>query len=177
MDFAYDAEGELSAFVVENTFPAGGGDTDTAGGSRLEYIYDDGTRAVRKRHEIFDDTSTLTKTRDYEPGFLRFDRSRTTVGDNWAEEYTRYTDTIDGTPVTENVSGYLYEILGPETVTVPAGTFDCTVLQRTSTSGASVEIKIYYFAPGVGKVKEITEGTKEEVLVEYQVASTADAGV
>jgi len=176
-DFAYDAEDELSVFVVKATLPSGGGDTDTSGGWREEYIYDDGNRAVRKRQDVYDDLGALTKTRDYEPGFLRFDRSKITVGENWDEEYTRYTDKVDGSSVTQDTASYLYEVLEPETMTVPAGTFDCTVLQRTSTSGSSVEIKIYYFAPGVGKVKEITEGTKEEVLTEYKVASTTDGGV
>jgi hypothetical protein len=132
------------------------------------------------RQEIFDhDTDALKKTRDYVPGLLRFDRGRTTVGDNWAEDYMIYTvsvpsDTQDGNWPMD----YLYEILEPKTVTVPAGTFDCTVLQRTDSNDSSVEIKVYYFAPGVGKVKEITgDGSKTEELVEYHVEIAADGGI
>jgi hypothetical protein len=176
-DFEHDSVGELPVFVMRTTFPSGGGDSDTSGGWRDEYIYDDGTRAVRKRHEIYDDSETLTKTRDYEPGFLRFDRSKVYGDPSWAEEYHRYSDKIDGSPVTEDVSSYLYEIMAPESVTVPVGTFDnCVVVKRTSTFGSSSEIKLYYFAKGVGKVKEVTGG-KVEQLVEYSVAGTADGGV
>jgi hypothetical protein len=175
-DFAYDTVGELSVFVVRTTFPTGGGDTDTSGGWRDEYIYDDGTRAVRKRHDIYNDSEELTKTRDYDPGFLRFDRAKV-VGDSWAEEYDRYTDKIDGSSLVEDKSSYLYEIMPSETVDVPAGTFDnCTVVKRTSTFGSSSEIKIYYFAPGVGKVKEVTGG-KVEQLTAYSIVSAADGGV
>ena len=178
-DFAYDDQGALPVSVINNTFPAGGGDTDSSGGYRLQYYHDDGTRVVRMRHDVYDETDTLTKVRDYVPGFLRFDRGKITVGEQWAEDLTSYTDSTpeDGDGVVTEGASYLYEVLEPESVTVPAGTFDCVVVQRMRTSGSSVEIKIYYFAPGVGKVKEITEGTKEEVLVEYEVASTADGGV
>jgi hypothetical protein len=178
-DFAHDTAGALPVFLVEDTFPSGSStDTDvTAGGWRVEYVHDDGTRAVRMRHDIYDDTSALTKTRDYVPGFVRFDRSKV-VGDQWSEEYTRYTDKQDGSAVIQDTASYLYEVMSPENVTVPAGTFDnCTVWKRTQTSGSTAEVKIYYFAPGVGKVKEVTEGTKEEVLVEYSVVAPADAGV
>jgi hypothetical protein len=178
-DFQYDDVGAIPVYLIEATFPSGSS-TDTevvTGGWRVEYVSDDGTRSVRMRHDIYDDLGALTKTRDYVPGFLRLDRSKVTVGDEWAEEYTRHTDTQDGTAVTQDTASYLYEVMDPETVTVPAGTFDCTVVKRTLTSGASLEVKIYYFAPGVGKVKEITEGTKEEVLTEYSVIAPADAGV
>jgi hypothetical protein len=176
MDFENDTEGALPVFVVEDTFPSGEGDINP----RLEYIHDDGTRAVRVRQEIYvtEALDVLKKTRDYVPGLLRLDRSRTTVGDNWSEDYTTYTisnpsDAQDGAFPMD----YLYEILEPQTVTVPAGTFDCMVVQRTDSNGSSVEIKVYYFAPGVGKVKEITgDGEKTEELVEYHVESP-DGGV
>jgi hypothetical protein len=179
-DFEYDVQDALPVFVINNTFPDGAGDTDSSGGYRLQYYYDDGTRVVRMRHDVYDETDTLTKVRDYVPGFLRFDRARIAVGEQWAEDYTTYTDSTPetaGDAVPESAS-YLYEVLEPADVTVPAGDFDdCVVVQRKKTSGSSPEIKIYYYAPGVGKVKEITEGTKEEVLVDYVVASTADSGV
>jgi len=176
-DFAYDAVGALRVFVLETTFPSGASsDTDiVAGGWRDEYVYDDGTRVARKRHDIYDDAGALTKTRDYEPGFLRFDRNKTAVGNEWAEEYTRYTDKVDGSAVTQDEVSYLYEVMEPETVTVPAGTFDCVVWKRTETA-SSGEVKMYYFAPGVGKVKEVT-GSKVEALVSYSVADERDAGI
>jgi hypothetical protein len=169
-DFENDTEGALPVFVVENTFPSAEGDCDP----RLEYIHDDGTRAVRMRQEVFDHaTDALKKTRDYVPGLLRLDRNRSTVSDNWDEDHTLYDD---GSTVGVDVF-YLYEILEPKSVTVPAGTFDCMVVQRTDPNGSSVEVKVYYYAPGVGKVKEITgDGAKVEELAEYDVESP-DGGV
>jgi hypothetical protein len=178
-DFQYDEAGPLSVFLLETTFPSGtSADTDTVGGWRVEYLRDDGTRVARLRQDVYDATDTLTKTRDYVPGFLRFDRSQVTVGAQWEETFKRHSDsTPENTGdaiVTEDIS-YLYEILEPETVSVPAGEFDCTVVQRTVTMGASFEIKVYYFAPGVGKVKEVTGDSIEE-LVEYHVEAGADGG-
>lgn len=170
--------GARDVYVVENTFPTGdtGSDTDAVGGWRVQYYFDDGSRVDRLRHEVYDDDGNLTKTRDYVPGFLRYDRSKL-QGDEWAEELDRYSDS---TPedTTDDVlyepTSYLFEVLPPETVTVPAGTFDCAVWKRTETDNTG-EIKMYYYAPNVGKVKEVT-GDKIEVLLEYHVAAAVDAG-
>jgi len=175
MDFEHDAEGALPVFVVETTYPTGDADDP-----RLEYHHDDGVRAVRKRQEVYDQTTAvLKKTRDYEPGLLRLDRSLTAAGEEWDEVYMTFTVSIpaeidDGDWEVE----YLYEILDPVTVTVPAGTFDdCMVVQRTTASGTDFEVKVYYFARDVGKVKEDTgDGEKVEELFEYHV-ETPDGGV
>ena len=54
-----------------------------------------------------------------------------------------------------------------EEITVPAGTL-CTVrLGRTVTTEGKVgREKLYWYAPGVGKVKE-RDGNKREELVDY----------
>lgn len=170
--------GERDVFVVENTFPTGdsGSDTDAAGGRRVQYYFDDGARVDRLRHEVFDADGVLTKTRDYVPGFLRFDRARA-AGEEWVEELERYTDPTPEDALDEielEEESYLFEVLPPETVTVPAGTFDCLVWRRRETQ-SSGEVKMYYYAPGVGKVKEIT-GAKLEELLSYTVAGSGDGG-
>jgi hypothetical protein len=169
--------GERDVFVIENTFPTGdsGSDTDAAGGSRVQFVSDDGTVAPRLRHEVYDTDGILTKFRDYVPGFLRFDRGKATEGTQWVEELTRYSDPLDGTGEVEEEESYLYEVMAPETVTVPAGTFDCVVWKRIETASTG-ETKMYYFAPGVGKVREIT-GAKVEELLSYTVGQPADGGV
>ena len=52
---------------------------------------------------------------------------------------------------------------------VPAGTFNnCIVAERvTANEPSDPDKKIYYFAPGVGKVKEVTDGVKVEELTAY----------
>jgi len=178
-DFEYDELGPLSVFVVRNSFPSGdsGSDTDAAGGWRVQYYLDDGTRIDRLRHEVYDDDGVLTKTRDYVDGFLRFDRAKVET-DEWAEEFTRYTDSTPENTADEIVvdeTSYLYEVMGFVTVTVPAGEFNCVEWKRTETD-ASGEIKLYYYAPGVGKVMEIT-GDKTEKLVSATVGGVAYGGV
>jgi hypothetical protein len=157
--------GAKDVFVEEDTFPG------TSTERRVQYLEDDGVRVVRDRHLVYDTTGALTKERDYVPGFLRFDRSKIAVGDAWSETVTTYTDTLDGTPITTGSTSYDYVVLAVDApVTVPAGTFGCLSIQRTKTSSAPQEVKIYSFARGVGKVKEVTQGSKEEALTAYSVA-------
>jgi hypothetical protein len=179
MDFEYDAEGALPVFVVENTFPSGGGDADP----RLYFDYDDGSRVVRRRQEVYDkETDVLSEIREWEPGLLKFDRSQTALGDEWEDEHVSYTISAPpGADVVMESTTYVYQVGDPESVTVPAGTFDCAVLRRFETSGNNAgELKVYYFAPGVGKVKEVSTPdsglVKVEELAEYHVESP-DGGV
>jgi hypothetical protein len=177
MDFENDTAGTVSVFVVDETFPSGGGDP------RRAYDLDDGTVVARKRLEILESgTGAAKQTVDYEPALLQIDRSRTSAGDNWDDDFEELTVSVpaqedDGEWTLE----YLYEILEPATVTVPAGTFDCAVVQRTCQSGypgvdeASPEVTVLYLAPGVGKVKEVTDtGTGAIItaeLVEYEIVA------
>lgn len=53
-------------------------------------------------------------------------------------------------------------------VTVPAGTFDCIQLTRERLETG--EVKRFWFADGVGKVKHETLGSgATEALVEYSI--------
>ncbi len=151
--------GEKTVYVLENTFP------QNALEKRIQYIEDLGDRAVRHEHLVYE-AGVLTKQRDFVPGFLRFDRTKLQQGDQWTETLDRYTDTKDGTPVEQETVSYRYEVLGlQELVEVPAGSFYCLQLRRTEVG--TNEIKDYYFAKGIGKVKEITQGLKTEQLVDY----------
>jgi len=156
MDFGGET-GEREVFLVENTF-------DSLNEKRIQFIEDDGTRAVRHGHEVYDITETLTKTRFYEPGFLRFDRSKVTVGDKWEETVTRTTDTLDGSAVVSEAITYQFEIISVgEPWTIDLGTFNCIQIKRQDQS--DFETKYYWYARGIGKIRELT-GDKEEVLVD-----------
>ncbi len=66
-------------------------------------------------------------------------------------------------------SDYEFEVLSEhESITTEAGTFDCLQLQRHTISSGDSELKWYYYAKGVGKVREIT-GSKIEDLVSYTI--------
>ncbi len=158
--------GSQEVYVYNNTFPG------TSSEYRVQYLQDDGTRVTRLQHLIYDDTGTLTKQRDYNPGFLRFDRSKISDGNQWTETYTRYTDTEPAdtqSTVSEQVVTYQYTVESTnQSVTVPAGTFNCVQIKRSvSGTGVTSETKVYYYADGVGKVMEITDDDKTEKLSSY----------
>jgi len=95
----------------------------------------------------------------YDPGFLRAD-------DDWLEasvddyEQRLYDRTEYDNPDMLNPDleprGHAYKIIGVnESVTVPAGTFDCIVVERIRTVGTNAgERVLSWYAPGVGKVRE-----------------------
>lgn len=163
IDFGRET-GKREVLLLENTLP------DKPEEYRIQYIEDDGVRAVRHRHLIYDEKGTLTKTRDFVPGFLRFDRDKVRVGDTWTEDVTKYTDSLEGLGEQTTHTKYQYEVVAvDEPVTVVAGTFRCLRIRRTELMGS--EVKEYYFGFGVGKVKEVTEGVKEETLQRYTLAA------
>ena len=162
--------GSYDTLVLTNTFPGG---TDEF---REQFIFDDGNRVERIKHDIYDDFGLPTKLREYEPGFLRFDRSRQSKDEEWTETVIFYTSVdpeADPIVFKPDERQYQYRVVDThQEITVPAGTFNCLVIERSVVYGTVGEVKLYYFAPGVGKVKEITENDKEENLVEYSVAPT-----
>ena len=115
----------------------------------------------------------------YDPGFLRAD-------DEWLEapvdsyEERLYDRTEYDNPDLVNPSleprGHAYRILAvDETVTVPAGTFECVVVERIRTVGGNAgERVIHWYAPGVGKVREERPAdSRIEELSEVQIPSGA----
>ena len=72
---------------------------------------------------------------------------------------------MGATPIYDAQASDRWFVERREMVTVPAGTFDALVLRKVSVAAAE---KTYWYAPGVGKVKE-TGGQTEE-LTEYEVA-------
>ncbi len=165
VDLPYGDLGQQELFALENTF------ADTPLEKRIQFIGDDGVRADRLQHLIWDRDGVLTKQRDFVPGFLRFDRQKVSVGEQWSESVDRFTDLKDGTAVVQSTVIYQYEIIAAdEPVTVPAGTFECLKVKRTVTVGTDPEEKIYFFAKGIGKVKEVTTGLKMEELTSVQIS-------
>ena len=74
----------------------------------------------------------------------------------------------DGGIKTEDKIRDLWSVFSPkDTITVPAGTFDTLVLRRVGNGGSSV--KTFWFARGVGKVRESEEGKPTEELSAYHI--------
>ncbi|PRP96003.1 TapB family protein [Enhygromyxa salina] len=125
-----------------------------------------GSAAMRVHKEIKDGTGT-TMIVDYDPGFMRADDKWDTVG--FIEEILYGRNETDGAGLNPKFEprGHSYEVLAVnETVTVPAGTFNCIKVERIRTVGTTAgERVLFWDARGVGKVREErpAEGRVEEL--------------
>jgi hypothetical protein len=164
--------GEHEVFVIENIVIDDDNLNDDE--KRIQYVVDNGTRAERLRHCIYVFNAgnmelELTKERNYEPGFLRFDRSRVAFEETWTETLTRFSDSKDTSGILEEEMVYEFEVLAvDELVEVTAGTFNCIKVKRYSGVEYDNETKYYWFAKGVGKVREADDTSIEELL-DYRI--------
>lgn len=176
--FQYHPDTTHTVFILENT-------VDSEGKRRIQYIEDDGPpsgKALRLKHEVFkvqddtdpSDTNTevveeLTDTRDFVPGFLRFDRTRMLIsGESWLEPIVRYSETANLGSSMDRLT-YEYTVLDIDaTVTAGDRTYPhCIHFRRANND--DTETKEYWHAKGIGKVKELTTdvtSTKIEELID-----------
>jgi hypothetical protein len=119
----------------------------------------------------------------YDPGFIRFSAAwqDAEVGEAFTEEYERTETDVGEAPSPTQPRAHRFTVEAfSETVTVPAGTFrDCIRVRREraldlvpdgGTFSQEEQEKLFWFAAGVGKVREenlITGST--EVLSAYEV--------
>jgi hypothetical protein len=150
---------DLEAFRVE-TSKADGMDLTVSWQSKV------GARVLRYREQAFSaSTGMLAQEEHWDPYKIHFDGSTEhTVADaTWLEEYQETKLPVGGAPQTATARDRWTVIAVDEEVTVPAGTFSALVLTK---AGGTV-LKTYYYARGVGKVKE--EGSQTEELESYEV--------
>lgn len=123
------------------------------------------TGVVRHREQGFDATGAMKVEEYYEASKLRFDETpgRTVPAASWTENYNEIvTDVPTATTTTvAKTEQWTIEAVG-EAVTVPAGTFTCIRVRRVS-AVIGQSAKTFWYARGVGKVKE-TGGQTEELL-------------
>lgn len=127
-----------------------------------------GARVVRFREQAFGATSgMLTLEEHWSPAKLRVDQSaeHTVAGATWLESISETKLPVGGQPVTSTVNDRWTVLADDVTLTVPAGTFE-NVLHLQKVGGSSN--KQYWWARGVGKLKET--GSQTEELVSYEVA-------
>lgn len=163
-------EGAPAFMVSESTDPDG---------ERAESIFvRSGTKVLRVYKEVFDTTTNdmVISQVAYRPGFVRADDAwaTATIDAEMPQEYER-TETVpgEGTKPAEQRS-HTYVLEGIETVTTNAGRFDnCIRVRRQRTwempvAGEEGQEKRFWFAPGVGKVREETlETGNTESLESY----------
>jgi hypothetical protein len=113
----------------------------------------------------------------YDPAFLRYDEAWTQMGqtvtltDNWTQTCVQMSSVSKCAPgaVTPGMTTHTFTVVNPSVkVTVPAGTFDTVEIQRVDPM--KNEIKLMWFAAGVGKVREEVPATMAvEELTSYMI--------
>jgi hypothetical protein len=136
----------------------------------------DGTRVLRAYKEVaVADQVAVTTT--YDPAFLRYDEAWTTAGDtvtlddDWTQVCVVMSTASKCAPgaIKPGTTTHTYTVLDVAAkLTVPAGKFTSVKIQRDNVSDP--ETKLFWFAAGVGKVREEnpTTGAVEE-LSAYEI--------
>ena len=103
----------------------------------------------------------------WEPPALRVDSGRTAAGTRFIDSHTKSTFDLSGTLVVAEPRMHEFILEAEdELIEVAAGSFRCVRIRR-SRSGTESE-KTYWYARGVGKVKEL--GGQTEELTSYSVS-------
>lgn len=137
--------------------------TEKLDGITVSWQEDAGWGILRHREQSFDLAEVMTSEEWYEPYKVRIDESaeHTSVGAAWTEEYVElHIDTASGDEVmTARANAWSVEATDEE-VEVPAGVFQCLRLHRLGAKAGQSD-KTYWFARGVGKIKETGNQTEE----------------
>lgn len=114
----------------------------------------------------------------YDPGFLRCNEAWADKEAGWAEspEYTRIETPAGQAAKAPEARKHTFTVEGREDVSTASGLefTNCVKVRRgkdwAATDGEDVEEKLYWFCPGVGKVREenVVKGSYEE-LTEYSI--------
>jgi hypothetical protein len=130
--------------------------TNKANGSTENWTRLVGDSILRFRQMDYDALGVLEATTTYVPSRIRLDESaeRTGVGATWNENYQKVVVDALGIETTVDVTD-LWEVIGVDVeCSSPLGTFSCLHIRRSRTLGG-VAVKDFFFAPGIGKVKEV----------------------
>lgn len=123
--------------------------------------------------------AVLESSVDYGVGFTRFDEgwAHEAVGFQQTPDYERVETPVGGTAKPAEARRHTFEILSlSEQVSTPLRSFDCIKIRRTKDweaeeeglDAADAQPKIFWFARGVGKVRELNlDSGKGELLADY----------
>lgn len=141
--------------------------TEKINGVTVSWSEDRCTSVVRHREKSYDDMMALVADQFYQPSKLRVDETpaHLAAGAAWTLSYTEIeVNPTTGMRITISKDENWSVVSASESITVPAGTFTAVHLHKL-TSGAAE--KDYWFAAGVGKIKETGEQT--EVLKSHTI--------
>lgn len=130
-------------------------------GTRSVQLVEDG-RLLRASEETLD-SGAVNNRYVYEPYGLRFDLSVQEVGAVYADSHAKLQVDAQGEILETEEKMHTFYVEGvEELVEVPAGIFECVRVRREKVGSSD---KTYWYAPGVGKVKEIGGQTEELTAV------------
>jgi hypothetical protein len=138
-------------------------------GQVISWQQDTGEAIVRHREQ---DLAGASQTDEYYvPFHTRIDEApaHLAVGATWTETYDEnVTDMVTGLMTTANKVDRWTVEADAEAVRVPAGDFCTLRVKRTTTvGGVAGSTKTYWYARGVGKIKELATGGDTEELASF----------
>lgn len=142
---AIEWEGEPAWQVV--------GSPDADGNVEIQTWLQRGTATTRVQSELYFEEDLL-ETTEYDPGFTRFNSEWLDASYDAVVSYTRtVTDELGMT--TEDTRSHRFRTLDTDaTVVIDAVTYEhCLQVERYRDD--NMETKLFWFAPGVGKIKEV----------------------
>jgi hypothetical protein len=124
---------------------------------------------VRYKTTFYDQANALTETDYDQPYRLKLDEGllHVAAGAHYSETFTETVTKVGMPPTTKSQSDDWTVISANEQVTVIAGTFTCLHVQRNNPAKPGPQD--YWYARGVGKIKE-TGGGQDEELMSYTIA-------
>lgn len=153
-----ETDADLGEVIVQTTTKATGQTI-----SALKVV---GTAVQRLRQRDYDMAQTLERTSVYDPAQVRLDESaeHLTLGAAWDDVYSvSIFDPTDTLLSTGSRTDH-WEILGVDVdCTSPLGTFKCLHVRRQRIAGG-VSDKQYFYAKGIGKIKELNSNQVEELV-------------
>lgn len=158
---------ETMAYRMVTTKGQGGTDETISWQARV------GDRVVRYREQSFGATSNMVELEEHwDPYKLRLDESaeHTVASDPW-QEMDWETKIIPGAaPTTAEVREVWKVTAAQQAVTVQGKQYDVMIVTKTSVGQSSTSSKTYWWARGIGKVKEIrNDQVGVEELVSYEL--------
>jgi hypothetical protein len=135
--------------------------TEKDNGSTVSLFVIEGDALVRKKQIDLDLSGGYERDTVYSPGKLRFDEASTEPGTTFDDVYTATVNDATGAVATETTDRW--EVIGVDVpCSSPYGAFQCIHVRVTRTVGG-VAVKDFFFAPGVGKVREEGQSQLEEL--------------
>ncbi len=157
-ELTMEDDSELGAVIIQTTTKATGTTT-----SALKRQADS---VVRLRQEDRDELGALERTTVYDPGQNRLDEapSNLVLGAEWDDVYTVTVTDASGAPVSSGERTDHWEVLGVDVeCSSPLGDFTCLHLRRQRIAGG-VSDKQFFYAKGIGKVREVNANQVEELV-------------